>query len=593
MSRTRAERTFALLLRAFPAAFRRQFGAEMMSTFAEQIETARARERAGARFWLSVALDVVAHGVMERLAAVRHQARHPHRARMEMTREEIVQTIMGDLRLSARSLWRRPGFATTAVLTLALGIGVTTTMFGVVNTVVLRPLPYPAPERLVVLTEREATHGRVEDVAATTFQDWRERSRSFASLAAWRIEERALTGNEEPEQVAVLRVSADIFRVLDVMPAVGRAFDADEETKGRERVAILGHAMWMRRFGGARVLGSTITLNDAAYVVVGIMPPGFRFTDQEPEVLVPLAFERFELMSRAKRMFNVVGRLASGVQLPRATSEMRAIALAIAGAHPETNDGWTVDVRAMSETVREPARGLMLLFGAVGFVLLIACANVANLLLARGEARRRELAIRAALGASRARLVRQLLIETLLIAAIGGMLGVALSSMALGALPAVLPLDLPRWSEMRIDGRVIGFALAATSVAAVLAGLAPALQLTAGRHAGGIALGARATGSRGVRRMRSVLVGAEVALAFMLLAGATLLLNSLREVTSVDPGFDPTARLVANIQLVEERYQNDAQQVAFFELLIERVRAIPGVLGAGAVTTLPLSAGGV
>jgi putative ABC transport system permease protein len=506
-----------------------------------------------------------------------------------------MDTMLGDLRQSVRSLARHPGFAATSVITLALGIGITTTMFGVVNTVLLRPLPYADPERLVVLTERHAGQGRVEDVAATTFRDWRERSRSFASLAAWRGEQRALTGGNEPEEVEVLRVSATFFATLGVAPAMGRAFTTDEEVQGRQRVAVLGHAFWQRRFGGdPAILRQSITLNDASHVVVGIMPSGFRFPDAEPSVLVPLAFERFELVSRSKRMFNVIGRLGATVTLPRAADEMRAIALEIAAAHPATNDGWSAGVRSLSVTVREPARGLLLLFGAVGFVLLIACANVANLLLARGEARRRELAIRAALGASRGRLVRQLLLEALVIALLGGATGVAVSSLAIGALPRVLPLDLPRWTEMRIDGWVLGFALAATSTAALLAGLAPALELTAVRGSGtGRALGDRSTASRGVRRMRSVLVGAEVALAFVLLAGATLLIGSLRAVTRVDPGFDPTGRLVAGIQLVEARYENDAQQLAFFESLLERARAIPGVLGAGAVTTLPLNAHGV
>jgi putative ABC transport system permease protein len=592
--RTRAERVFDLLLLAFPREFRSQFGTEMSAAFAEHRAAERARGRGEVRFWAAVAIDLLTHGLMERASSMRSRGERSRAPRVAV-KEDRMATMLGDLRLSARSLWRHPGFAATGVITLALGIGITTTMFGVVNTVLLRPLPYADPEQLVVLTERHAAQGRVEDVAATTFRDWRERSRSFASLAAWRLEERALTGGDEPEEMDVLRVSASFFPTLGVAPAMGRAFTGDEEVQGQERVAILGYALWQRRFGGdTRILGRTITLNDASHVVVGIMPAGFRFADREPSVLVPLAFERFELMSRSKRMFNVVGRLAPNVSSPRAADEMRAIALEIAAAQPTTNDGWSVDVRALSETVREPARGLLLLFGAVGFVLLIACANVANLLLARGEARRRELAIRAALGATRGRLVSQLLLEALVIAMLGGATGVALSWLAIGVLPHALPLDLPRWTEMRIDGRVLGFALAATSAAALLAGLAPALQLTA-RHASGTGreLSDRSASSRGARRMRSVLVGAEVALAFVLLAGAALLIGSLREVTRVDPGFDPTGRLVVGIQLVEARYEDDQQQLSFFETLLDRARALPGVLGAGAVTTLPLSAGGV
>ncbi|HJR63062.1 MAG TPA: ABC transporter permease [Gemmatimonadaceae bacterium] len=592
--RTRAERMFDLLLLAFPREFRSQFGAEMSAAFVEHRDAERAQGRAGVRFWVAVTVDLVTQGIRERASSLGSRGKR-ERVQLGTSREHRLDAMLGDVRLSARSLWRHPGFAATAVITLALGIGITTTMFGVVNTVLLRPLPYADPDHLVVLTERHAARGRVEDVAATTFRDWRERSRSFASLAAWRLEERALTGRDEPEDIDVLRVSASFFPTLGVAPAAGRPFTTDEEVPGQERVAILGHALWQRRFGGdPAILGRTITLNDASHVVLGIMPAGFRFADQEPSVLVPLAFERFELMSRAKRMFNVVGRLAPNVALRRAADEMRAIALETAAAHPATNDGWSVDLRPLSETVHEPARGLLPLFGAVGFVLLIACANAANLLLARGETRRRELAIRAALGASRGRLVRQLLLEALLIAMLGGAVGVAASALVIGALPQALPLDVPRWTEMRIDRWVLGFALAATSTAALLAGLAPALQLTAA-HASGAAreLSDRSTSSRGARRMRSVLVGAEVALAFVLLSGAALLIGSLREVTRVDPGFDPTGRLVAAIQLVEARYENDERQLSFFETLLDRIRAIPGVLGAGAVTTLPLSAGGI
>ncbi len=503
---------------------------------------------------------------------------------------------MQDLRQALRSLASKPGFTITAVLALALGIGANTAIFSVVNAVLLRPLPFHKPQQLVVLSEEERVRGARDQTSADNFKDWRAQSRTLQGLAAWNYWGLAITGEGDPTEILTIRASADFFNVLGVQPALGRGFVPDEEQPGRDRVVVLSHALWMQRFAGdARVVGRAVTLDDEPYTIVGVMPEGFRFPDDAAVGMwAPLVFKPFEVRTRNQRMFNVIGRLADGTTHAAAQAELDGIAARLATEHPRTNTGWGIVAEPAHEVATKNSRGtLVLLLGAVGFVLLIACANVGNLLLARAADREKEMAVRLALGAGRARLIRQLLTESALIALLGAGGGLVLALWGIDLVMALEPGHLPHWNEVRIDPAVLGFtaALALTTVA--LAGLLPALAATADALQGALKEGGKSTTGTRRRRLRDGLVVAEVALAIVLLVGAGLLIRSLGRVQSQDPGFKPDGLLAATIYLADNRYPEDHLQATFFASLLERARQLPGVTAIGAVTTLPMSPVGI
>jgi putative ABC transport system permease protein len=506
-----------------------------------------------------------------------------------------MDTLWQDLRYGLRMLRTRPGFTLVAALTLALGIGANTAIFSVVNAVVLRPLPYPDPERLVMLWGTNARDGNQQQPASyAEFNDWKNQARSFSALAgaspAWTF---TLTGGGEPEQIQGLYVSANLFPMLGVTPARGRAFLPEEDRTGGPPVVIVSQGLWQRRFGGdPNVIGKTLTLGGNSLTIVGIMPSGFQFLEPEAEVWVPLAQNQFANNARVVRLLSVIGRLKDDVKPEQASAELATIARQLETQYPNTNTGVGLRLVALHEQVTGKVRpALLLLFGAVGLVLLIACANVANLMLVRSAARRKEIAVRAALGAGRLRLIRQLLTESIALSVLGGAGGVLLAAWGVDLLLAMSPIQLPRYHKIGIDAAVLGFTLAATVVTGIVFGLAPAWQAAQlDLHAALKEGGRGAMADAGQRRLSNLLVIAETAMALVLLISAGLLLRSFVRLLEVDPGFATENVLTMQVGLPNATYSQPGQRIAFYQQLEERLKALPEVQAVGLVTRLPLLA---
>jgi len=509
-----------------------------------------------------------------------------------------------DIRFGLRMLRKNPGFTAVVVFTVALGIGVNTAMFSILNTVLLRPLPYPRGDRLVVVDGTLSSVGAPQKtlLSAPDFLDLKQQTRVFESLAAYRWEGFDLTGNGEPLRLSGARVTADLFHVLGIRPLWGRPFSSAAETTGADRMVLIGHSLWQRRFGAdTNLIGKAIVLTDIfhapdSYTVVGIMPPGFDFPQRgndKAEFWVPMAMDTEDAKDRGNRwMAQVLGRLKPGVGLAQAQVEMTMLASRLATAYPDSNQGWKINLTSLHEhTVRNGRLALLVLQAAVALVLLIACANAANLLLSRSLVREKEITIRSALGASRARVVRQLLVESLLLALLGGLVGGLLMLCCFKLMVAIVPADLPRVSELRMNGPVFGFTLAVSVATGVIFGLAPALQLS--RPNLNLALAEssqRSSGSGRQSRLQGLLVVTEIALATVLLAGAGLLLQSLVHLRHVPLGFNPDQVLALGIQLPDGRYPNPAQQVAFFDDVLNRIATLPAVRSVGAIRELPIGA---
>jgi putative ABC transport system permease protein len=491
------------------------------------------------------------------------------------------------LRHALRSLRRAPAFTLAALTTLALGIGANTAIFSVVDGVLLNPLRYPDPDRLVVVWGRHEAIGQ-ETASLPDFLDWRSEARSFESLSAMTHTRFNLTGSGEPEVVRGALTTAGLFRTFGVVPTVGRGFRDDEERGAAPRAALLGEGYWRRRFGGDRdVVGRQVQLSGIPYTVVGIVPATLQLA-QPVDVWAPLATDTTR--PRRADFLTVFGRLRPGVDLERVQAEMTTIARRLESQYPETNQGWGAEVVDLKEQMVGEIRPALLVFmGAVGLVLLVGCANVANLMLARVAGRSRELTIRAALGASRARLAGELLLESVVLGLLGGALGLVLAVWGIEALRSLQPGTIPRIGEIGLDPRVLGFALGLSLLTAVLSGLAPMWRLARRDLHEGLTEGSRGVaGGGGIRRARTVLVQAEVALAFVLLAGAALLLRSFDRLQQVDPGFSTDRILTARVTLPRAKYQEDAQRAAFGEQLLIGVGNRPGVRSAALVSDAPL-----
>lgn len=517
----------------------------------------------------------------------------------------MFEQINQDLRYAVRTLSRTPSVTLAAVITLALGIGLTTAIFSVVHGVLLRPLPFNEPDRLVVLhTIRQAGDRHDSALSAPNFMSLQEQgSRVFANLASALDTDRTLTGAGEARKVEAARVSAGFFEVLDVRPVLGRTFHRDENELGRERVVVLGHALWQQQFGGdPGVIGRTIELDSNGHTVIGVMPQGFDFPGGRA-LWVPQPYGRnyFSATSTAGRggsaVVRVVGRLHSGVGLEAARAELEARARWLAERFPETNAGVSFAVLPLhDELVGDVRTPLLMLLGAVGFVLLIATANVAGLLLARAATRREEIAVRGALGAGRGRIVRQLVTESLLLGLGGGLLGLLLAFWATDSIVAAQIDGLRRngfADAIRVDGTVLAFALGVTIVAGILAGVLPAFRAADDGLAGTLqSAGRSGLASHRSQRLRAGLVVGQLAVAVVLLDGAGLLVHSFVRLTSVDPGFRTEQVLSFRVDLPPAAYDGNEGVRAFFSGLFDGIRRHPGVLSVGAIHHLPIGSGG-
>lgn len=495
-----------------------------------------------------------------------------------------------DLRWALRTLRRNPGFAAVAAATLALGIGANTAIFSVVHAVLLRPLPYPEARRLACLYGQDARRGiPMHYFLYPDFVTWREVSRSYESAAAFARGAAVVTaadGEAAPERLETLRVNASFLRVLQVRPMLGRGFLDQEDSPGAPPAALLSHGLWQRRFvSDAAILGRTIVLDGVPHTVAGVLPPGFHALNARPDVYVPLA-----LPPTAGATVGAVARLRPGITLAQAQAETAAIVPRLNPRFFGTSGRSLRVWDARQFMVRHVERSLLVLMGAVGLVLLIACANAANLLLARAGARRREMAVRAALGAGRWRVARQLLTESAVLGLVGGAAGLVAAFWGVRLLVALAPARYPLIDTVRLDWPVLAFTLAASLLTAALFGLAPALAASrAGLHEGLKEDGRSGLESRGRNRLRQALVVAEVALALVLAIGAGLLLKGFGRLLDVDPGFNPRNVLAAGIDLPAARYRNPHDRMAFFARFLDEVAAAPGVQAAGLVNNLPFS----
>ena len=501
-----------------------------------------------------------------------------------------MTTLMQDLRYGFRMLWKNPGFAVAAVIALALGIGANAAIFSVVNTVLLRSLPYEDPDRLMVLRETKLPQFPEFSVSPGNFLDWQKQSDSFEKLTA--VQGSAfnlVAGDAEPERLRGARLSAGLFEMLGAGAVQGRTFTDEEDQPGHESVVVLSSNLWKRRFASdPNIIGQSITLSATSYTVIGIMPPSFQFPDRDTDLWTPIAFTVRQAQQHGSHYVSVIGRLKPGVSLAEARTEMSAIAARIAEQYPGSNAGWSVNIIPMQDyDVRDVKPALLVLLAAVGLVLLIACANVANLLLARATARQKEIAIRTALGASRWRVVRQLLTESVLLAVVGGGAGLLLAAWGVKSLLALAPEDLPRVKDVALDGRVLGFTLLVTLITGIIFGLAPALQASRPNLNETLKEGGRGT-TGGHHRVRSSLVITEVALALVLLVGAGLLIRSFIRLQQVHPGFNANNAMAVNISLPGRKYPNSDNHLAFFTQLIEKVAALPGVVAVGVSQSLPI-----
>jgi len=515
-------------------------------------------------------------------------------------------SFIQDLRFGARMLLKQPGFTLIAALTLALGIGANTAIFSVINGVLLRPLELHDPDRLFMVWTDNPVYqlGFHEFPAANTdLAEWRATAASFEQLAAFQSNPADLSDSGDPEHVGGVEVTANLLPMLGVQMLLGRHLSVDEEQPGRDRVALLSYALWQRRFGGDReILGKTITVNGAPRTVVGILPEGFHFpraTEMPPayhlsektDLWIPLARDAGYWSKRFQRQFvPIVGRLKAGVTQAQAQAEMDGVAARQARDYPQTHEGWCVWLTPLfNQVVGQTRMPLLVLLGAVGFLLLIACANIASLLLARAAARRRELAVRAAIGAGRARVIRQLLTESLLLATLGGGLGLLFGNWGLDVLLSFIPPTVPRLQDISLDTHVLLFTALISILTGVMFGLVPAWQASKVNLADALKDAGRTNSAGRGARSHSLLVTAEVALVVVLLVGAVLMLQSFQRLLAVDPGFKPEGVATFEVSLPWARYPDYGRRTQFVEQACARLSSLPGARAVGAISSLPLS----
>ncbi len=508
-----------------------------------------------------------------------------------------MATLLPDIRYAFRIMRRNWGFTTIAGLSLALGIGANTALFSVVNAVLLRPLPFPEPDRLVMIWEDATFIGFPQDTPAPgNYADWKAQSQTFADMAARGNRSFNLTSDGEPEKIQAFEVTANFFPLLGVQPTLGRNFTAEEDQPGANHVVILSHSLWQTRYGGeANIINRSILLNDEKYTIIGVMPAGFQFGPSYIGLWTPIALAPKDLTNHGDHYLNVVGRLKPGVTLAQANADIKAVMKRIGEKYPDEAAQLGANVVSLHEQVAGQMRqSLWLLLGAVGFVLLIACANIAGLLLSRAATRQREIAVRSALGAGRWRIVRQLLTESMVLAGGGGGLGLLLASWSFALLKQLVPSEMAAGTALEIDARVFGFALLVSLLAGIVFGLAPALQASKTDLTVALKQGSGRSGfGSGSRRLRNAFVIGEIALALVLLVGAGLLIQTLSKLHGQYAGLRAESLLTLRTVLPENKYKEHDKRVAFYDQVLERVQSLPGVASAGYSTTVPLEwAGG-
>ncbi|HEV7747768.1 MAG TPA: ABC transporter permease [Pyrinomonadaceae bacterium] len=504
-----------------------------------------------------------------------------------------METLLKDFRYGVRSLLKRPGFTAIAVVTLALGIGANTAIFSLVNAVLLRSLPFADPDRLVMIWEDASFAGFPRNTPApANYLDWKTQNTVFADMAAQDMRSFNLTGDGEPEKIEAFGVSANFFPLLGVQPALGRGFTADEDAPGAARVVVINHNLWQQRYGGEQnIIGRQLLLNGEKYAVVGVMPAGFQFLDSKVGLWVPIGFTSEQLTQRNSHYLSVVARMKPGVTFAQANAEIQTIQQRISRDHPDEAGRINAYARPLRDEVAgDVQRPLMVLLVAVAFVLLIACANIANLLLSRAASRAREMAVRAALGAGRLRIVRQLLVEGLLMSAAGALGGLVLAWWSFAFLQRLVPDGLALSTTLHLDPKVLGFTLLVALLTTVLFGLVPAFQATkidlnlALKQGGG-----RSGLNAGGNRLRSAMVVAEVALALVLLVGAGLLIQTFLKLRDQYASLNSENVLTLRTVLPTSKYAEAGLRANFYKQVLERVRSLPGVVSAGYTTSIPLA----
>jgi len=570
---------------------------ELSQHLEDQYEQIVSRGGSEEEAYQAVLLELKENDLLEReLKRVERRVRpEPILMRTE-NKSNILADLGQDLRYGLRMLAKNPRFTTIAVIALALGIGANSAIFSVVNTVLLRPLPYENPERLVMVWEDNSKQGFPRDTPSpANFMDWRDQNHVFESMAAIVEISFNLTGAGDPERIDGRRVSASLFSLLGVAPQLGRAFRPEEDRPGGNHVVIISNGLWQRRFGSdPGIIGKPIDLNGESFTIVGVMPRTFQFPTRRDQLWVPIAFDAKEAGERGNHYLEVIARMKPGVTLSQAQAEMTTIATRLQQQYPKTNTSVGAVVTPLHEhVVGDIKPALLVLLGAVAFVLLIACANVANLLLARAVLRQKEIALRLALGAGRARLIRQFLTESVLLAVFGGGIGLLLSVVGLSVLKRFIPPNISQAHAITIDARVLLFTVLVSLVTGLIFGLAPATQAANFNFNDTLKESGRdsAAGSRG-NRIRGLLVISEVAVSFILLIGAGLLINSFLHLRSVDAGFRAERALTMKIVLPEVRYADKEQRAVFYRELIRRVETLPGVISAAVATNLPLTESG-
>ena len=501
-----------------------------------------------------------------------------------------MNNLLQDFRFAIRLLLKQPGHTAVAVIVLGLGIGATTVIFSVINAMLLRPLPYPDSQRIVLLSESSPSQGlEFKALSYPNFIDWRDRSQVFESVGAFRERGFVLTEVDEPERVEGASVSADTFKVLGVQPMLGRLFLPEEDQPGGNPVVILGHGLWQRRFGADRnILDQTVIVQGQKRTVVGVMPPDFKFPNVG-EMWVPLALSSAR-ESRDAHNLIALARLKEGVSVEQARAEMQTIAAELEKQYPANNSGSTALLMPYHEVlVRDLKQLLMILLAAVGAVLLIVCANTASLLLARAVGREKEIAVRLALGATRGRLIRQLLTESTLLALAGGLVGIGLAYLGVELILALIAIPLPFWLRIGIDWQVLGFTLIVSVLTGIIFGLAPALQASNPHLSETLKEGTKGSVSVGGRsRLGSLLVVFEMALCVILLIAAGLVIESFLRLKNVDTGYDPTNVLTVYLGLSPAKYPQAPERVNFFQEVVNRTNSLPGVISSGGISNLPL-----